>query len=173
LKVGPALGHNGLSPSQSSIFMPQVCSSVRSSSAFLVQLTKFHVEDVCPEPLYFSKGSIDPIPVLSSLDLNPLLYCTKAEAHSYYECAQSISRNSNFLSSELPPVTFTLDSGSDVHVIQLDEAVKYFKSKSASNLKVLRVSCNTSCADLQGHLVIVIKMNAVKYIKLIWGLLTV
>ena len=150
--------------------MPQVCSSVRSSSAFLVQLTKFHVEDVCPEPLYFSKGSIDPIPVLSSLDLNPLLYCTKAEAHSFYECAQSISSNSDFLSSELLPVTFTLDSGSDVHVIQLDEAVKYFTSKSASNLKVLGVSGNTSSADLQGHLVIVVQDERGEMYKIDLGL---
>ena len=136
--------------------MSQVCSSA-PASAFLVQLMKLHVDDSCPEQIYTSEGSIDPVAMLSPLDLNPLLYCTKAEARSFYECAQSISSNSQNISTELPPVTFTLDSGSDVHVIQLDDAVKYFTSKCASNLKVLGVSGTTSSAELQGHLVIVVQ----------------
>ena len=136
--------------------MSQVCSSA-PASAFLVQLMKLHVDDSCPEQIYTSEGSIDPVAMLSPLDLNPLLYCTKAEARSFYECAQSISSNSQNISTELLPVTFTLDSGSDVHVIQLDDAVKYFTSKCASNLKVLGVSGTTSSAELQGHLVIVVQ----------------
>ena len=60
-------------------------------------------------------------------------------------------------SSGDPLVTFTLDSASDIHVIQLKEAIKYFSEKSDSNLKVLGVSGNVTRADLQGHLVIVVE----------------
>ena len=78
--------------------MSQVCSSA-PASAFLVQLMKLHVDDSCPEQIYTSEGSIDPVAMLSPLDLNPLLYCTKAEARSFYECAQSISSNSQNIST--------------------------------------------------------------------------
>ena len=54
-------------------------------------------------------------------------------------------------------VTFMLDSASDIHVIQLREAIKYFSEKSNSNLKVLGVSGNVTRADLRGHLVIVVE----------------
>jgi len=60
-------------------------------------------------------------------------------------------------SSGDPLATFTLDSASDIHVIQLKEAIKYFSEKSDSNLKVLGVSGNVTRADLQGHLVIVVE----------------
>jgi len=68
-------------------------------SAFLVLLTSLRVEDTCPESTYIISGSIDPLAMLSPLDLNPLLYCTKAEARSFYECGQSISRNSQNIST--------------------------------------------------------------------------
>ena len=60
-------------------------------------------------------------------------------------------------SSDSPVVTFMLDSASDIHVIQLREAIKYFSEKSNSNLKVLGVSGNVTRADLRGHLVIVVE----------------
>ena len=67
-------------------------------------------------------------------------------------------------------VTFTLDSASDIHVIQLNEAVKYFSEKSESNLKVLGVSGQSTRADLQGHFVIVVEDNEGKMFQIDLGL---
>jgi hypothetical protein len=107
-----------------------------------------------PACIYGDEGYEFPS-MLPNLALEPLLYGTTALARSFYERVQSISTSiDNEFCDESQPVTFTLDSGSDVHVIQLHEAVKYFTSICASNLRVLGVSGATTRADLQGHLVI-------------------
>ena len=61
--------------------------------------------------------------------LEPLLNGTKREARSFYDCAKSIMLENWDSSSRSPLVTFTLDSASDIHVIQLREAIKYFSEK--------------------------------------------
>ena len=97
-------------------------------------------------------SEISPTPALE-----PLLIGTEKEAQSFYDCAHSVMLETLDSSSGSPLVKFTLDSGSDVHVIQLREAIKYFSEKSNSNLKVLGVSGNVTRADLRGHLVIVVE----------------
>ena len=61
--------------------------------------------------------------------LEPLLCGTEREARSFYDCAQSVVLDNDADNSGYSMVTFTLDSASDIHVIQLNEAVKYFQRK--------------------------------------------
>ena len=125
------------------------------ASAFHVHLLKCQFEqggidhsDSEREDNGSMNSEISPTPALE-----PLLFGTEKEARSFYDCAKSAMLENYENSSGDPLVTFTLDSASDIHVIQLKEAIKYFSEKSDSNLKVLGVSGNVTRADLQGHLV--------------------
>jgi len=113
------------------------------------------------QSVYDCAKSEDNEPMISEISptpaLEPLLNGTEKEAQSFYDCAHSVMLENLDSSSGSPLVTFTLDSASDIHVIQLREAIKYFSKKSNSNLKVLGVSGNVTRADLQGHLVIVVE----------------
>jgi len=60
----------------------------------------------------------------------------------------------NALSGEFKKFLFTIDSGSDVHVLTLEAAVKFFTVKQASNLRVTGVSGSSTRADVMGRLLI-------------------
>jgi mevalonate pyrophosphate decarboxylase len=57
----------------------------------------------------------------------------------------------------MPPAsrrfTFTFDSGSNVHVFSLADALALFTHTGASNLTIVGVSGNATRADLMGHVV--------------------
>ena len=58
--------------------------------------------------------------------------------------------------TELQQFTFTLDSGSEIHVLTLDAAMKLFTAQQVSNLQIIGVS-GSSKADLMGHLIIAVE----------------
>ena len=139
--------------------MREIREVYKRASAFHVHLLKCQFErngidhsDSEKEDNESMISGISPTPALE-----PLLCGTEKEARSFYDCAKSAMLEHCENSSGYPLVTFTLDSASDIHVIQLKEAIKYFSEKSDSNLKVLGVSGNVTRADLQGHLVIVVE----------------
>ena len=139
--------------------MREIREVYKRASAFHVHLLKCQFErngidhsDSEKEDNESMISGISPTPALE-----PLLCGTEKEARSFYDCAKSAMLEHCENSSGDPLVTFTLDSASDIHVIQLKEAIKYFSEKSDSNLKVLGVSGNVTRADLQGHLVIVVE----------------
>lgn len=151
----PALGH----AEKFSSVMREIRNVCNRASAFHVHLLKCQFEqsgidhsDSEREDNGSMISEISPTPALE-----PLLFGTEKEAQSFYDCAKSAMLENYENSSGDPLVTFTLDSASDIHVIQLKEAIKYFSEKSDSNLKVLGVSGNVTRADLQGHLVIVVE----------------
>ena len=69
------------------------------------------------------------------------------QARVFHSCASS------------DPVTLTLDSGSDIHLLTLDAAQKLFRNSERSQLSVLGVSGQSLRADLQGHLVIYVEAS--------------
>ena len=151
----PALGH----AEKFSSVMREIRSVCNRASAFHVHLLKCQFEQSGIDHSNSERenngsmiSEISPTPALE-----PLLFGTEKEARSFYDCAKSAMLENYENSSGDPLVTFTLDSASDIHVIQLKEAIKYFSEKSDSNLKVLGVSGNVTRADLQGHLVIVVE----------------
>ena len=60
----------------------------------------------------------------------------------------------NALSNDFKKFVFTIDSGSDAHVLTLEAAIKLFTVKQASNLRVTGVSGSSTRADVMGRLLI-------------------
>jgi hypothetical protein len=60
----------------------------------------------------------------------------------------------NALSNDFKSFVFTIDSGSDAHVLTLEAAIKLFTVKQASNLRVTGVSGSSTRADVMGRLLI-------------------
>ena len=118
--------------------MREIREVYKRASAFHVHLLKCQFErngidhsDSEKEDNESMISGISPTPALE-----PLLCGTEKEARSFYDCARSAMLENCENSSGDPLVTFTLDSASDIHVIQLKEAIKYFSEKSDSNLRV-------------------------------------
>ena len=168
----PALGRQSEN-SSSSRDIHGVCHDGAQASAFHVQLLQsqfFHGSDIDENSERESNESVVSNSIPPTPGLEPLLCGTEKEARSFYDCAQSVVWDSDADNSGSSMVTFTLDSASDIHVIQLNEAVKYFSEKSESNLKVLGVSGQSTRADLQGHFVIVVEDNEGKMFQIDLGL---
>ena len=153
MKAGPAQGQPRSSPSQSTCFI----SNFFPSAFSLQMMSSLFEEDIQAPILIYGETGVEVLPIPPDHSLGPLIWGTESEAQSFYDYAHSFYFESENTHAE--PVTFTLDSGSDIHVIQLHEAIKYFSDKSHSNLKVLGVSGNTTRADLQGHLIIIVEDN--------------
>ena len=94
------------------------------------------------QSVYDCAKSEDNEPMISeispTLALEPLLIGTEKEAQSFYDCAHSVMLENLDSSSGSPLVTFTLDSASEIHVIQLREAMKYFSEKKHFKFEGLR-----------------------------------
>ena len=66
---------------------------------------------------------------------------------------------------EMQQFTFTLDSGSEIHILTLAAAMQLFTAPQVSNLRVTGVSGSSTKADLMGHLVIAVEdpLTGMKY----------
>ena len=132
----PALGRQSENSSYSRD-IHGVCHGGAQVSAFHVHLLQsrfFHGSDIDENSEREKNESVISTSILPTPGLEPLLCGTERDARSFYDCAQSVVWDSGDDISESSMVTFTLDSASDIHVIQLNEAVKYFSEKSESNL---------------------------------------
>ena len=116
--LGPtALGH----ARKFSSVMREIKNVCKRASAFHVHLLKCQFEqngidhsDSEKEDNESMISEISPTPALE-----PLLFGTEKAAQSFYDCAKSALLENYENSSGDPLVTFTLDSASDIHVIQL------------------------------------------------------
>ena len=170
MKVRPALGHNVLSPSESILYISQVCSSA-PVSASLILLTSLQIEDVCHDSIFIVSGGVKVVRMSPVPCLELLLHTIKTDAQSFYGCDKRISISNANLASELSAFMFTLVSDSAIPVTHFDEAAEYFASYSICYLKVLVVpgtfttittpttTITTAIirADLRGHLVIIVQ----------------
>jgi hypothetical protein len=130
-----------------------IASSLSAASVSLSTVPESLLLDASPQLIHeLVESALEMEPTTELHTAEPALLEPTANVHEREHSVVAAAHTSS-----TDPFVFTFDSGSEVHVLALEDAVRLLNSQRVSNLDILGVSGASKRADLMGHLIIAVR----------------